>query len=130
MSENGKPELIDVTIQEQRQDPVAVMGDAECTWDFKRVDYRWSRRFVRAYSEFTRANLTDDLDKFEAIQDALYGFILDVLVSVPEHWLNHSAPPAEEIDWSDFESLAYLQPQYFGRLLSDIQTAMSQAAKA
>ncbi len=97
-------------------------------FDFGGVNRGWSKAFMAAIRKATLAQV--QLNRQEEIEQALERIdeaaneqeklLAEVLVSVPREWLARSAPA--DLNWKDPESLNWVRPDYYGRLLNMVQS--------
>lgn len=126
------------------------------TFDFSKVGRKWQDQFAESADIVTRIIVNaerpvrrkrddeDDQDYDDYVQ-AFYDnkeligaqireqavfqakLIVDVLIDVPREWLLPDAP--EKIDWSNVDSLDYIQASYYGEIIEQVRSgsAMKKA---
>jgi hypothetical protein len=132
------------------------VSNPQATFDYSKVGRQWQLEFAQSAEQATRASLLLERpmrkqkpdESAEAYDDAVQAFydakdkalgelnrlgdvqaelLTHVLVAVPREWLLADAP--ETIDWSQVESLNYIQMDHYGQIVNMVRSgeAMKKA---
>lgn len=111
-------------------------------FDFTKVSRKWNNELGRSLMQVARMQVVmqrqphegmDDeeiealldrqeqaIDELETLADTQAALLVQVLVDVPRDWLLPDAP--DELDWSQVESLDYIQSRRYGEILEMVRT--------
>jgi hypothetical protein len=95
--------------------------------DFTYLSWADNQRLIINGSKVQKAHETNDLDVMVAVAADQQQIMATVIKHVPQSWLVPSAPA--DLDWSDPNSLGYVQAQKMGELMGLFQQ-LSENPKA
>lgn len=114
------------------------------SFDFRRVDRRWRQKLRRLGAlearaqarlqalyeagDFTDEELDAVMDEADALDRQQDELVAMVLVAVPDGWLTDSAPPAEDVDWSDADSINLIRQDMRNALYQGMMLAAGNPA--
>lgn len=94
------------------------MSDEQPVFDLSNLSWRESKSLAVLQLRMQEAQTADAMEKAFGQIDA---FLARVLVSVPRAWLVKDAPA--DLDWSDAESLNWIQGKKVGALMKALGAA-------